>query len=228
MLLVIGMTMGYFFYDSIILGVAFSLIGTIALPIYKNSIISKRKDTILEQFRDLLYSLSFSISCGRSMTQALSESLDFWNTTYDENDYIIKEINVMLDKINKANQVDVDVLRDFAQRSGVDDINDFVNTFDLLKQTGGNMPLAINRASSLIGDKIGMERDIKTSLSQKILEGKIVAVAPLAMVGMIRLLSPNFIEPLYKSASGPLISTVSLGLMITSVYMIWRITKIEI
>lgn len=222
------MIIGNIFYDSYICGFGFSLLATVAFPLYKKSLVDKKKQIILEQFKDLLYSISFSISSGRNMTQALRESKEFWNTTYDEKDFIMVEINNMLKKIDDTNQLDTEVLRELAEKYLIDDINDFVNTFELLKETGGNMPLAINRASSLIGDKISMERDIKTSLSQKVLEGKIVTIAPLVMVFGIKIVSPNFIAILYESSKGLLISTLSLILMLISTYSIWKITKIEI
>lgn len=227
-IIIIGMMIGSIFYNSLICGMGFSLLGIIAFPVYKKSIIEKKKQTILEQFKDLLYSISFSISSGRNMAQSLKESKEFWNSTYDENDFIMIEINNMLRRIEEGNELDVIVLRDLADRYEIDDINDFVNTFELLKETGGNMSLAINRASTLIGDKISMEKEVKTSLSQKVFEGKIVTCAPLFMVTMIKMVSPSFIGPLYESAKGMYISTLSLGMMCIAAYLIWKITKIEI
>ena len=224
----LGLIVGYIFYDSFVIGIGFSLIFLSALPTYKKSLIEKNKKKLLEQFRDLLYSVSFSISCGRSMTQALEESKEFWQSTYDENDFISIEINDMLNQIHSANKNDVEVLKDFANRSGIDDIHDFVNTYQILKETGGNMPLAINRASSLIGDKIGIEKDIKTAFSQKKFESIIVAVSPFLLILMIKILSPGFISSLYESSSGIYISTLSLALMIFAIIMMWRIMKIEI
>ena len=57
----------------------------------------------------------------------MEESVDFWKATYEENDYIMQELAYMNGRIEKSGEKDIDVLRDFARRSGLEDVDDFVS-----------------------------------------------------------------------------------------------------
>ena len=224
----IGMTAGLLFYDSPIIGIVITLCSGLFLSKYKMMMKEKKKSELLIEFRDLLYSISSSVSSGRTVAQALEESVDFWKSTYDEKDYIIKELKYMNGRIKKGGEKDVDVLRDFANRSGLEDVSDFVNVYESCRLTGGDLPLAINRATGIIGDKITLERELKTLMAQKIFETRIVALAPAAIVLLLRIMSPDYLEPMTSTQGGRIVTTFALGLIIMALGMMERINRIEI
>ena len=157
----LGMTTGLLFYDSPAAGVLLTLCCGFYLPVYKRNLTEKKKSQLLLQFRDLLYSISSSVSAGRTVAQALEESVDFWKATYEEKDYIMQELAYMNGHIQKGGEKDIDVLKDFAKRSGLEDISDFVSVYESCRMTGGNLAQGINRATTIIGDKITLERELR-------------------------------------------------------------------
>lgn len=225
---VIGMTIGLMFYDSPAAGVLITLFCFFFTPGYRKLMTEKKKSQLLIQFRDLLYSLSSSVASGRTVAQAMEESVDFWKSTYDEKDYIMQELKYMNGRIKNGGEKDIDVLRDFADRSGLEDISDFVNVYESCRMTGGNLPKAINRAATIIGDKITLERELKTLMAQKRFEGRIVALAPAAVVLLLRIMSPEYLEPMTSTANGRIIMTFALGLILLALVMMERINRIEI
>lgn len=226
--LALGMTTGMLFYDSPVAGIFLTLSCGFYLPRYRQNIREKKKAQLLLQFRDLLYSISSSVSAGRTVAQAMEESVDFWKATYEENDYIMKELTYMNGRIEKSGEKDIDVLRDFAARSGLGDISDFVSVYESCRLTGGDLPRAINRATTIIGDKITLERELKTLMAQKIFESRIVSIAPFVMVLMLKIMSPDYLEPMTATQGGRVITTFALGLMAVALVMMERINKIEI
>lgn len=224
----LGITTGYLFYDSIAAGIFLALCCGFYLPQYKKRLREKKKSQLLMQFRDLLYSISSSVSAGRTVAQALEESVDFWKATYEETDYIMQELRYMNGRIREGGEKDLDVLRDFAQRSGLEDVSDFVSVYESCRHSGGNLPLAINRATSVIGDKITLERELKTMMAQKAFESRIVALAPFAIILLLRVMSPEYLEPMTTTGEGRIITTFALGLMAVSLIMMERINRIEI
>ena len=156
-----GTAVGWLFFDSLSVGAAAGVLCLFFLPKYKNWRIDKRRRELLLQFRDLLYSAASSVSVGRSMTQALEESLTFWKGMYDENDLIILEVRNMLKRITVSNENDVEVLKDFARRSGLPDVADFVSVYECCKSSGANLVQAINRAATVIGDRIELEKALR-------------------------------------------------------------------
>ena len=224
----LGMITGILFYDSILAGILLSACCGMFFPRYRQAQREKKKEQLLIQFRDLLYSISSSVSSGRTVAGAMEESVDFWKATYDETDYIMQELKYMNGRIREGGEKDVDVLRDFAQRSGLEDISDFVNVYGSCRYSGGNLPLAISRATSIIGDKITLERELKTMMAQKVFESRIVALAPFAVVLLLRIMSPDYLEPMTSTGEGRMITTFALGLMGASLLMMERINRIEI
>lgn len=223
-----GTAVGWLFFDSLTVGAAAGVLCLFFLPKYKNWRIDKRRRELLLQFRDLLYSAASSVSVGRSMTQALEESLTFWKGMYDENDLIILEVRNMLKRITVSNENDVEVLKDFARRSGLPDVADFVSVYECCKSSGANLVQAINRAATVIGDRIELEKELHTMMAQKQFESRIVMASPFLLLLFLKLLSPEYLLPLTASAEGRGVSLLSLGLIGTACLMMERVTKVEI
>ena len=225
--LAIGVAAGVIYFDDPLYGLVIFICLMFAYPVYRAGEEKKQKQELLLEFKDLLYSLSASLSLGRNMKQALGESLDFWGNTYGHRDIIVIETRRMIREMEETNAQDVKVLRDFAERSGLSDIKDFVSVYETLRITGGDLPRAISRAAAVIGDKITIEKELKTALSEKLTEGRIVGLAPFAMTLAMKLMSPGYMRPMYDTFQGNVMSAISLGLSATAILLIERINRIE-
>jgi tight adherence protein B len=223
-----GIAIGWLFFDNIVIGIVsgiglFSLKGT-----YKKLLLDKKKLQVMVQFRDMIYSLSSSVSTGRSIGDAIEESIEFLRGTYDDTDFIICALRHMSESIKKTNAGEIEVLKDFAYESGLDDVKDLVNVCETCKTLGGDLTKALNNSAEIIGDKITMEKELKTIVAQKKLEGRIVAFSPFAILLAIRLLSPAYLEPMYVSSAGTIVSAFALALVIWGWILIERVNSIEI
>lgn len=76
----------------------------------------------------------------------------------------------MLKRMQQGGEDELPVLRDFAMRSGLADIADFVNVYEICRASGGDLARAMNRAATIIGDKIQLEAELKTMMAQKAFE----------------------------------------------------------
>ena len=222
-----GLVTGRIYFDSFLVGAIISLCLTFTYPMYMEAEEKKKKRLLLMQFKDLLYSMSASMVLGRNMKQSLEESLKFWKNIYDDRDPITVEVKRMLREMDETNETDTKVLRDFAVRSELPDITDFVNVYESCKVTGGDMPKAISRAAAVIGDKITMEKELELALSEKLMEGRIVGAAPFLMTLAMKLMSPGYMSPLYESTGGMFVAAASLGLSVFALILIERINRIE-
>ena len=223
----IGMATGYIYFDDLLAGLVIFLCLYGVYPAYKNNEERKLKQLMMVQFKDLLYSVSASLSLGRNMRQALEESLEFWGNTYDEKDPIMVEVRKMLREMKETNAPDIKVLRDFADRWEISDITDFVNVYESLRITGGDMPGAVSRAASVIGDKITMEKELNAAMSEKLAEGRIVGAAPFVMTAAMKFLSPAYMSPVYETGLGTVVALTSLALSVAAILMIERINRID-
>ncbi len=223
----LGIILGKIYFDSWLAGGALTAVLLMLYPCFRRSEEEKAKRELLIQFRDLLYSLSASFSVGRNMKQALTESLDFWGNTYTGSDPIVTETKRMIREMEEANETDVKVLKDFGERSGLRDIRDFANVYESCKTTGGDMGRAIARATEVIGDRIEMDRELRSMMAAKLSEGRIVGTAPVVLVLAMRVFSPEYMEPVYSSPSGAIAALMSLGLSALAIVMTERINRVD-
>ena len=134
----------------------------------------------------------------------------------------------MVEKIKKSNATDVEVLSDFAARSGVSDVGDLVMICRTCKETGADFPEALRKGADVIGDKIALEREIRTIMSQKRFEGRIIASSPFFITALVKLVSAEYLAPLTQTQPGRVISTAALALMAAGAFSVERVNRLEI
>ena len=218
---------GWLFYDSFSWGIIFVPLIFKVKAMYAEALNKKKKEKLILQFKDLMYSVSSYVSSGRSLGQSLEESIYFWKGTYDERDYIIKELKFMVKRMNESMERDIDLLKNFAERSGLEDIRDFVTACDICKRTGGNFASAVCRCTDIIGDKISLEKELNTAAAQKRFESRVVGIAPFAIIFFIKLTSPEYLYPLSHTQTGRAVSTVALLMIGYGWVIIERMNRIE-
>ena len=218
----------FLFYHSILLS---ALLGFSVLwirPYYEAFRAKKRCRKLKYQFKDMLYSLSASIAAGRQMPQALTEAADSLSIMYGPEEPIMMELQHMKRCIDENNESDSQLLADFAARSCCEDIRNFVQVYIICRNTGGDLQQIISRTVSILTDKMNIEREIRAVTAQKKTEGRLIALMPLAMLLLLNLLSPSYIIPLYSGLPGRLIMTGCLGCGLAALFMMERISNVEI
>lgn len=217
--------MSYLFYKSLFL----SFLVGFAAVIFKKQCCeymnSRRKREIIMEFKDLLYSLSASIATGRYITEALIDSETSIKMIYGENCIMYKELVWMNRQINENHIAEENALMDFAQRSGIEDIRNFVEIYTICKCTGGNLQSVIASTSDTIMEKIKLQQEIKNMMLEKQFEGRIVGVIPIAIILFLNIASPSYLAPLYETFIGRIVMTVCLVGFIGAIVWMIRLTE---
>lgn len=221
-------TVSLLFYHSILLAMAMGLL-TVYLPVpFSKYKAEKRKELLVMQFRDLLYSLAASFASGRQMKQALIESYNALILIYDENTPMMAELRYMLHGMIENRENEEDLLVDFAARSHQEDIRNFVDVYRACRITGGDMEKVIANASSVLMDKMTIEREINALTSQKKFEGRIISVMPLLVVLCLNIFSPDYLAVMYETFTGRVIMTIALGGIAVSYRLMMKMTEISV
>lgn len=191
-------------------------------------IIDRRKRMLLAEFKDMLFMVSTSIGAGRSIKDAIHEAIPAIDNIYGNRSYLVPEMQDIYKRMSDGNEKDTDVLMDFALRTGLEDIIDFVNIYSTCKTTGASLIVALNKASSVIIDKMAIDKEIREITKRKESEGMLIFIMPAVIVTSLNLLAPDYIAPLYETFTGRLIMTGVIAANIAIYGMIQRITTIEI
>lgn len=218
----------FLFYHSLIVSLLAGFLVIRLKPYYEDYRALQRRRKLTSQFKDMLYSLSASIAAGRQMPEALVEAADSLSIMYGPEEPIMIELEHMKRCIEENNESDSELLTDFAGRSCSEDINNFVQVYIICRNMGGDLENIITRTASILTDKMNIEREIQAVTAQKKLEGRLIALMPLAMLLILNLLSPSYVIPLYSGLPGRLIMTGCLGAGLAGVMMMERISNVEV
>lgn len=178
----ISIVVFYIFFHSIFAGV----IGGVFLmsssqKIYRSYRIKKRKQSLLLQFKDLLESLSASYSAGQNTTGAFQDARSDMVSIYGEESDIVAEVDQIVTGMMNNFSVE-ELLNNFAERSGLDDVESFANVFEVSNRQGSNLNKVISESREIINDKIEIEMEIDTMLQGNKNELNIMILAPLVVV----------------------------------------------
>ena len=183
---------------------------------------------ILDEFKDFLYLATTSFSLGYNMRRTIEEAEISLRSIYGDKSRLSDEFAHMIFAIKNTNENEVKMLEALGEKYELEDIKDFTRVYKITKETGTNMIVALSNAASIIADKIAIENEIKTSVYQRKLEGRIISAMPFMIVLFLKLTSPDYVSVLYNTLAGRGIMTISIILVAVSIYMVEKYTTVRL
>lgn len=218
----------YIFYRSYVLALVPVPFALFYPRIKKRSIIAKRKKELNIQFKDMLYSLSSSVSAGRTIEGAFREVLKDLMVIYPEpSAYILMEVRSIIKRLEMNDTLE-NALADFAGRAKLEDVDNFVSVFNICKRSGGNVTEVIKNTSAIINDKIEIGQEIDTMLAQRKFEQKVLNALPVLMILLLSASAPDYMSPVFTTVAGRVTMTVSIALLAAAVFISARISNIKL
>ncbi|MGN0488114.1 MAG: type II secretion system F family protein [Ruminococcus sp.] len=198
--------------------IVFLLFGCISLriflPMRKTALYEKRNTKFTLQFREMLSSLSTSLSSGDNVYGAFNNAYAEICSQFGEGSMMAQELYVLVHGMDNGYTI-VELLKDFSERSVSEDIINFVNVFETCYRTGGDMKAVIRNTYDLIGDKIAITEEIKTKLTSNKMQQNVMSIMPIVIIAFLRFSSSQFSEN-FSSPSGVVMMTVAVAIFVGS------------
>lgn len=177
-----GVVISYAFFRTFIITLIGGIVCAYLIPPYFNEYKKNfRLKRLREQFKDLLESLTASYSAGRNTPDAFKDAADDMVSIYGEDADIVRELQIICSGL--ANNINIEqLLLDFAERSGLDDVMSFANVFEVCNRQGSDLKRIVSDTRDIINDKIEMEMEIETMLSGNKNELNVMMVMPVIVV----------------------------------------------
>nr|WP_232510128.1 type II secretion system F family protein [Paenibacillus crassostreae] len=219
---VIFYSIGYLFYHNWFVSILIACCGGFIPGFWRRNMLNRRRAAMNLHFKQALFSLSSSLSAGRSVENGFREAVSDLRMLDPgaEND-LIMELNIICARLEYGEPIE-DALQDFSRRAAMEDITNFADVFTTCKRTGGDLVEVVRRTSNIIGEKLDVQQEISVMIAQKKFESTTILVAPILLIAFMNLSSPDYMLPMY-SGIGFFITTISLAVL--GVCSIW-ITKI--
>lgn len=218
----------FIFYKDVSIALLFSTSCFYFLRIRRRQLLLRRKSELNDQFKQALFSLSSSLSAGRSFENSIIETVQDLQMLYaNPQTYIIVEFNIIVQKLRNGENVEA-ALKQFSERADMDDIRNFSEVLSICKRSGGNLVEVIRRTAAMIGEKIELQQDISLLVAQKRFESRILSFAPLIIVALLSFSSPDYMLPLYEGLTGHIIMTLALVLLFLCFTVTNKIMDIQV
>ena len=113
----------------------------------------------------------------------------------------------------------------FAQRSGLDDVDSFANVFEVCNRKGGNLKQIVGETRSVINDKIEIEMEIQTMVAASKNELNIMMVMPFIIMLTMRGLGDSMTG---NSIVNIIVKFVALGIFVAAYVVGIRLVDIKL
>lgn len=206
------------------------MIGSIGLyypKLRRRSLLERKRSQLSMQFKQALYSLSSSLSAGRSIENGFKEAIQDLTLLYPGLDAdMIRELRIIKFRMENGEPMERAIM-DFSKRARQEDIANFADVIVTCKRMGGDLIEVVRRTSSVIGEKMDIMQEIEVLVAQKKLEMKAMMAAPFLFLSFLNFSAPDFLLPLYEGV-GRVIATASLLLLFVGVWLISRMMNIRV
>lgn len=224
----VGFAVLFIFYKIMILSIIGGMIyGMINIFVAAQSAITKRKYKLRIQFFDLLEAMSVAMRAGNPPLKALESAREDLSLIYSADSDIIKELEIIIGRFNNAVPLS-EIFSDFAERSGLEDIESFASIYATIEGKSSRADEIVRETQQIISDKMEIEMEIDTMMTAAKSEVNIMLFMPLVILGVIGYAGAGFMDAIYTTAVGRVVSTGGLIVFIISFIMARKFSNIKL
>lgn len=196
--------------------------GAVLLPFLWLSIArNKRLKRLEAQLPDAVELIARALRAGHAFPTALqmvSEELP---------DPIGGEFASAFEEVNYGLPIS-DAMMNLAARVPVEDLRFFAVAVVLQRETGGNLAEILDNIGRLIRERFKLYGTIRVLSAEGKMSAWVLTLLPFVAALVLNLVSPGFMEVLWKDPAGVKLIAAALFAMVVGVFWMWRIVKIRV
>jgi tight adherence protein B len=193
-----------------------------ALPLlYLQHKRSGRLDKLERQLPDALDLVTRALRSGHSFSSGLQMIGE------EMAEPIANEFRIVSDEVNFGVSLQ-QALTNLSERVPLTDLRYFVVAVLVQRDSGGNLTEVLGNLSRLVRERLKLYGKVRVLSSEGRLSAWIVGSMPFALAGVMNLVNPSFMSPLWKDPIGIAIIKYMLILMAFGVLILRKIIKIRV
>ncbi len=209
------------FIPALCFGLVIAIFGWHIPKIVVRRMFAQRMNRFNLQMIDGLSLMANGMKSGLSIIQAMGLVKE------EMPDPLSKEFDYVLQQNRLGVSVE-EAFQNLAKRIPSEDVNMFVTSIIILKETGGNLAETFETIVHVIRERLKVQQKIAAMVAQGVAQGVIVFCMPFGLGLMFYLSDPKFIEPLFSTPLGWLISAGILTLQFVGGFVILKIVQIKV
>lgn len=214
----------WFFYRSFWALLPLSGVGVLYYRMLRQKYVEQCRERLVLEFRECILSVGTALRAGYAVENAFVEAGNDMRLLFGEYSLIYQELEL----IRRGMVINItleELLKDLADRSHSDEMQQFAEVFVIAKRSGGNFADIINSSAEIIGRQIEMRQEVQTLLSGRQMEQTVMKLMPFGILIYVSVAYPGYFDVLYHNLQGILIMTACLAVYLTAFVMSDRIVK---
>lgn len=188
----------------------------------------KKNQIVQKEFREMMLSISNSLSVGYSLENALLTAKDDLKLYQGgKESVLLKELELLTISL-KVNEPVEKLLFQMAEKISLEEMKQFAEITAIVRKNGGNLIEIIGKTVEHLSESMQLKEEIQTMTAAKKMEKNIMSVMPYFIVLYVRMTNSGYFTVLYETIVGNIISTAALIFLIIANLWAERVVTIEI
>jgi tight adherence protein B len=209
-----------FWLAGLVGGLAGVVAAEVVQRVTRSRSLGRNHDLLDEQLREAMVTLSAAVRAGMSVRLALEEA----NRASEPP--LRQELAGLLTRLRVGQPIDV-ALERFARQIDSPDATLLATLLTVHRRTGGDLPALLDEAAGVVGQRAESRRQVRALTAQGRASGAVLAVLPIAFVGLLSGTSGDGLGAFYRSLPGA--GLVLAGLVCELLGFVWisRIVRMD-
>lgn len=216
--IVLGLIVWYVF-DGKMLGCVAFMCAVLIPPQIIKYLKEKRLERFEEQFPDALTLLANSLRAGISLPNAMSR------VAAEMSPPVSTEFQLLAGELNFGKEKDAFI--NFINRIDLESVRLFCVSIITCSSKGVNFAEMADKIGETIRKNIELKKELRTMTAEGKLQGMMMGAMPVVMCGMLYVVQPEFIEPLFTTLAGHIIIIVIFLMETTGFFVVRAILNID-
>lgn len=197
------------------------LVGFYLPRMYLKSKIRKRNDKFINLFPDALDMIVRSVKSGYPLNTALKMLAE------NSEPPVSTEFKQLADEIAYGRTLN-EALQRLSDRLDEPDIHFFVVVLAVQQETGGNLAEVLGNLAGIIRKRKQLKLKIRAMTSEGRATGYVLGGLPFVVFGILQIMSPQHLEPLFTTQEGHYLVAIALALIGTAVVVVKKMVNFDI
>jgi tight adherence protein B len=181
---------------------------------------ARRLRQIEDSLPDLLLTVAASLKAGHSFRQGIQ------NVVEEGEGPAAKEFKRVLTETRLGRPMD-EALDEMAERVGSKNLEFVITAVTIQRQVGGSLAGLFDMVAEAVRNRQQFARKIKSLTAMGRMSAYVLCGLPFLMAGMLTLINPNYMGPLYHSSSGHKLIILALVMMVIGSLLLKKIVSFK-
>ncbi len=209
------------FMFGIVLGTIVTMLGFSFPLMLIKAIYDQRCNKFVDQMVDALTIMANGVKAGSNPQETMKRVVEIMGSP------IRQEFSQVLYQMQVGDSFE-NALTNMGERIPRPDVQMFVTSINILKETGGNLAETFQTIVSTIRERQKVEKKIQALTAQGLMQGYIMSAIPFFLMGVFFLVDPKFIMPMFTTTLGLVLLLIMLGLILIGGFVIKKVVTIKV